>query len=643
MDKADWKVYWDNGDCFPIEKLPSKKPDLSRLKSSFVSIQKQSPKHLLLTGIWENKHINNAFLYVFDHKTKTYSLIWKMPVFESMVAGGPDCSSDWEDHSQISWGKWLKDGYRELIYKTRKKDRGSSGDCINSLEFFKTREQIYSWNNGQIYLSKDVRDNQIIINRKAGFLFYQIQAMRQKPLQDCGRRLIELFMSDEAQVSDQAKKLFHSKAVTLKQNSKHPPKDAIRLLAEHISNNDSLLRDRATKLLFDLAFVFQEPIVSSTDLVNLIKLAEQHENIKLLQSLSFMGHEEALPLLTDFLAKGISYSRPHLVYDSLVGIYPLVRPELFSKKLLTSLETAAHSTIRFQKYPSTHLAQGILEALAVSEGKKHGLKHLLTICKADNLRIRTHPSLSGKILSHLNKEELAWVSSRGDTTETISESTDYWYEIMTMGGLRGWVFGAYLKNDPFTKHANKLINTRDYFFAYPCQRQGNIELQHGKTKKFIPYTKVPISRSYGDAIYRHGRLYIVHNQFKGAHFLGCELRRYDRNQKQTTLISSNGSNGFRVSRDEKFIAYAAADHEKPSNATLFFLRTDGTIIKSFTAKDLGLWTIQPIGWKDHQFYFCEGGEGGCDYGKALKMDLKTFHISKTQHDYYSNRHYWLME
>lgn len=60
------------------------------------------------------------------------------------------------------------------------------------------------------------------------------------------------------------------------------------------------------------------------------------------------------------------------------------------------------------------------------------------------LRVRKKPSTDGEVVAHLRNSSIAEVLSRTAYPETIEGKTDYWYEISSEG-VRGWVFGSYLK------------------------------------------------------------------------------------------------------------------------------------------------------------------------------------------------------
>jgi hypothetical protein len=67
----------------------------------------------------------------------------------------------------------------------------------------------------------------------------------------------------------------------------------------------------------------------------------------------------------------------------------------------------------------------------------------------DRVRVRSEPSLSGKILTHLNKEARVEVITRTATAQMINDNYHVWYYI-NHDGLLGYVFGHFVKLDKFT-------------------------------------------------------------------------------------------------------------------------------------------------------------------------------------------------
>ena len=60
------------------------------------------------------------------------------------------------------------------------------------------------------------------------------------------------------------------------------------------------------------------------------------------------------------------------------------------------------------------------------------------------LRLRAEPLQQAKIMAHLRRGSVLEIISRTEARETIEEESAYWYQV-NYGGLRGWVFGAFLE------------------------------------------------------------------------------------------------------------------------------------------------------------------------------------------------------
>ena len=66
------------------------------------------------------------------------------------------------------------------------------------------------------------------------------------------------------------------------------------------------------------------------------------------------------------------------------------------------------------------------------------------VIRAPFLRLRAEPLQKAKIEAHLRRGSILEIISRTESKETIDDTTAYWYQV-NFGGLRGWVFGAFLE------------------------------------------------------------------------------------------------------------------------------------------------------------------------------------------------------
>jgi hypothetical protein len=66
------------------------------------------------------------------------------------------------------------------------------------------------------------------------------------------------------------------------------------------------------------------------------------------------------------------------------------------------------------------------------------------VIRSPFLRLREEPLQKAKIVAHLRRGSVLEIISRTEEKETIDEVSSYWYQV-NYGGLRGWVFGAYIE------------------------------------------------------------------------------------------------------------------------------------------------------------------------------------------------------
>jgi uncharacterized protein YgiM (DUF1202 family) len=66
------------------------------------------------------------------------------------------------------------------------------------------------------------------------------------------------------------------------------------------------------------------------------------------------------------------------------------------------------------------------------------------VIESSYLNVREAPSLDARIIAPLRRGYVVEVLKKDTVMETIDDSSDYWYEV-AYDGLRGWVFGAYLR------------------------------------------------------------------------------------------------------------------------------------------------------------------------------------------------------
>ena len=76
------------------------------------------------------------------------------------------------------------------------------------------------------------------------------------------------------------------------------------------------------------------------------------------------------------------------------------------------------------------------------------------VITSSHLRLRTEPSVNSRAIITLWKGYILEVISRSSTMHSVEGSDDYWYQI-SYGGLKGWVFGSYIKLSPTYEKAQE--------------------------------------------------------------------------------------------------------------------------------------------------------------------------------------------
>jgi hypothetical protein len=66
------------------------------------------------------------------------------------------------------------------------------------------------------------------------------------------------------------------------------------------------------------------------------------------------------------------------------------------------------------------------------------------VIRSPFLRLRDEPLQKAKIVAHLRRGSILEIISKTEAKETIDNVSSYWYQV-NYGGLRGWVFGAFLE------------------------------------------------------------------------------------------------------------------------------------------------------------------------------------------------------
>ncbi|OHD11127.1 MAG: hypothetical protein A2Y41_01665 [Spirochaetes bacterium GWB1_36_13] len=87
------------------------------------------------------------------------------------------------------------------------------------------------------------------------------------------------------------------------------------------------------------------------------------------------------------------------------------------------------------------------------------------VIAGNKVRMRSEPSLSGKILKELFIGEVVFILNQSEKTERIDKNRQfsyYWYEVKTAEGKRGWIFGQFVYRYQDKKNAKMLIENSTY-------------------------------------------------------------------------------------------------------------------------------------------------------------------------------------
>ncbi|MCP4136072.1 MAG: SH3 domain-containing protein [bacterium] len=88
-----------------------------------------------------------------------------------------------------------------------------------------------------------------------------------------------------------------------------------------------------------------------------------------------------------------------------------------------------------------------LRNIIVSYGKRHPTSPELTkiyILKGDNVNLRNSPGIEGGLVGKVKKDTLLIQLEKSMDTSQIGDVRDYWYRVVDLAGLRGWIFGKFL-------------------------------------------------------------------------------------------------------------------------------------------------------------------------------------------------------
>jgi hypothetical protein len=90
--------------------------------------------------------------------------------------------------------------------------------------------------------------------------------------------------------------------------------------------------------------------------------------------------------------------------------------------------------------------------------------HRIFTCKGDGVNLRNTPGVQGKIVGKVKQDEILIQIEKSMDTVQIGESRDYWYRVMTLAGMQGWIFGKFLAPIDIAKYGGPAAREEAWSF-----------------------------------------------------------------------------------------------------------------------------------------------------------------------------------
>lgn len=94
----------------------------------------------------------------------------------------------------------------------------------------------------------------------------------------------------------------------------------------------------------------------------------------------------------------------------------------------------------------------------------------LYISAGDSVNLRNSPGVSGALAGKTVKDELLIQIEKSMDMMQVGESRDYWYRVATLRGVKGWIFGKFLKpldvQSITTSNQMEIWSVEDFFSAW---------------------------------------------------------------------------------------------------------------------------------------------------------------------------------
>ncbi len=89
----------------------------------------------------------------------------------------------------------------------------------------------------------------------------------------------------------------------------------------------------------------------------------------------------------------------------------------------------------------------MLKRLIIDYGRRYPTSseiHRIFTCKGDDVNLRNAPGVQGKIVGKVKRDEILIQIEKSMDSVQIGDVRDYWYRMVNLSGLQGWIFGKFL-------------------------------------------------------------------------------------------------------------------------------------------------------------------------------------------------------
>lgn len=89
----------------------------------------------------------------------------------------------------------------------------------------------------------------------------------------------------------------------------------------------------------------------------------------------------------------------------------------------------------------------------------------LFVCNGENVNLRSSPGLDGDPLGKIKEDQVLLLREKSVDVVQVGDTRDYWYRIVTLDGLEGWIFGSFIspwKPETLTEEIEEWTFTDDF-------------------------------------------------------------------------------------------------------------------------------------------------------------------------------------